>query len=171
MEFPPTWEVFPSEDFETAAPRSAGDPAMELKAQVRPNGRIMDHFAITMSGPTILECHLPMNHIIPRPGLVRWTLRYQQWARDIEIRRNMTSSKWMDVRETIAAKEATVLEDGVEVPYEEVLAELDAPPPLAARSASIRWAVVVNEDHKMRLDLQSLPGTAETLSSKPLLRG
>ena len=43
MEFPPDWEVMAADDFTTARPRNAGLCSMELLAQVRPNGRILDH--------------------------------------------------------------------------------------------------------------------------------
>ena len=39
------------------------------------------------------------------------------------------------------------------------------------RSATVQFAVVVGEDSRMQLQLQSLPGSANTLSEKPLLRG
>ena len=56
MEFPPTgWEIFGAEDFETAAPRVAGDAVMELMAQIRPNGRVMDHWRVAIGGAKILE--------------------------------------------------------------------------------------------------------------------
>ena len=44
MEFPPSnWDIFPVEEFTTAAPRVNSDCSVELMAIVRPNGRVMDH--------------------------------------------------------------------------------------------------------------------------------
>ena len=45
MEFPPSnWDIFPVEEFTTAAPRVNSDCSVELMAIVRPNGRVMDHW-------------------------------------------------------------------------------------------------------------------------------
>ena len=51
MEFPPEdWFTFPATDFELAAPRITGDYTVEILAQARPNGRVMDHWRITLGG-------------------------------------------------------------------------------------------------------------------------
>jgi hypothetical protein len=55
MNFPPEEEVFGAEQFETAAPREAGELGLELMAQVRPNGRILDHFRVTLGGSKIID--------------------------------------------------------------------------------------------------------------------
>ena len=44
MEFPPSnWYIFKAGEFDTARPRAASDVSAEVMAQVRPNGRVMDH--------------------------------------------------------------------------------------------------------------------------------
>ncbi len=44
MDFPHDWVVLAAEEFETAAPRVNGDVTMEVLAQLRPSGRILDNF-------------------------------------------------------------------------------------------------------------------------------
>ena len=50
MDFPPDWLIVAEEDFETATPRDPGFLGMEVLAQIRPNGRVMDHFRIVLGG-------------------------------------------------------------------------------------------------------------------------
>ena len=94
MEFPP--------DFTTGGPRSAGDCGMELLAQVRPNGRILDHFRITLGGSKILNISVPLASLLigaPDSGL---SIKLATWPRDIEIKRNMTTSNWADISELLS---------------------------------------------------------------------
>ena len=59
------------------------------------------------------------------------------------------------------------MEDDQQVPVDKLLEELKA----VGNTASIRFAVVAGEDARMQLQLQCLPGSANTLMGKPLLRG
>ena len=66
MEFPPAhWAVFPAEDFETACPRLPGTLGVELMAQVRPNGRVMDHWRLAIGGSSNLTITLDLAYLIP----------------------------------------------------------------------------------------------------------
>jgi hypothetical protein len=82
----------------------------------------------------------------------------------------MTTSVWIDLADTIAAKDRTLIDDnGVEIPGREVLRlldELQEDP----KSAAYRWVVAVGEDSLMKLQLQSLPGPAVLIAGKPTLR-
>ena len=45
MEFPPdNYFILPAEHFENVVPRINGDYTVKILAQVRPNGRVMDHW-------------------------------------------------------------------------------------------------------------------------------
>ena len=168
MDFPADWDFFPMADFSTAGPRNPGTLGVELLAQARPNGRVLDHFRVTLGGSRILDVTARMSALLLVPAACPWRFRYQRWPADLEIRRNMTSSGWLSVPTLIAARDASVEdEEGVAVPVENVLAMIEE----ANTAASIRFAVVVGEDHRMQLMLQSLPGSAEALAGKPALRG
>ena len=55
MEFPPaSWDVFPAADFETTGPRDPGELGVELMVQARANGRLLDHFRITVGGTSLI---------------------------------------------------------------------------------------------------------------------
>jgi hypothetical protein len=105
MEFPTTWATFPAEDFTTAEARAPGNLGMELMVQMRPNGRLLDHFRVVLGGTELLEAVLPLNNLLPSPNLNSWKARYQFWPRDTAIRRNMTTSSWMDVIQLTRSRE------------------------------------------------------------------
>jgi recombinational DNA repair protein RecR len=54
---------------------------------------------------------------------------------------------------------------------EEVIDELDELPAAGGKSAVIRHAIVVGEDQRMQLELQSLPATLAYVNGKPFFRG
>jgi len=168
MEFPGIWDVFPMDDYLTAGPRNAGQLGMELLAQVRPNGRVLDHYRITLGGSRILDVDVSLASLLLVPRASPWKLKFQTWPRDVAIRRNMSTSLWMDVVSTVAARSATVVDaDGQPVPYEAALQVLEE----RGKQAAVRFAVVIGEDSRMQLQLHGLPASADTLSGKPTFRG
>jgi hypothetical protein len=173
MEFPSdTWICFPAEGFDLAGSRSAAHLSAEIMAQVRPNGRIMDHWRIALGGTAILETKVDLVKLIPAAiNLPKRKLQLQYWPRDIAIRRNMVTSAWMDVTEMISANDATLLdiEDSL-VDSKEVLEGLLSLPDRATSSAALRWAVVIAEDDKLELQLQHLPLAGSCLAAKPIFK-
>ena len=168
MEFPPDWDILPATDFTTASPRNAGECGMELLAQVRPNGRILDHYRITLGGSRILDVSCQLSAMLMAPASSGIKFKYSIWPRDILIRRNMTSSAWSDVYELLAARGGTAeMPEGTPIPQDALLEDLRE----SGRSASVRFATVVGEDSRMQLQLQCLPASATALSGKPVLRG
>ena len=146
MEFPPgDWPCLNTEDFELAVPRNPGRLGIEVMAQARVNGRIIDNFRVALGE-----------------------------SRDIHIRRNMSSSEWLDVATLLASRDVSVTADGppdAEVPDGNIalLAAMDGQPkPLV--SASIHWAVCAGIEGRMELVLQTFPSTAAILSGKPAFR-
>ncbi len=171
MEFPPQWRFIEADAFETATP-DRGALCAALYLQARPTGRMLDHFRIGVGGPDILDIRAPCSKLFPSPNLNNWHLRRQFWPRDISIKRNATTSKWEDVYDTLAARDATIEdEEGADVPAEDVMHVLDNLPEAGQKSASMRWAVVVDDDNNLRLDLQGLPASLEVINGKPLLKG
>jgi hypothetical protein len=170
MEFPPEWSLLAAEQFATAQPRSAGELGMELMVQARPNGRMMDHFRVSLGGSRILDVAFALSNIIASPRARTWRLKMQVWPRDVDVRRNMTSTAWMDVEVLASTKECQVVSfgsDGSESPVasEEVVACLKE------AGAAIRFAVVIGGDQKLLLMLQELPASADQLIGKPAFRG
>jgi hypothetical protein len=168
MEYPPPWEVFNMEDFSTASPRVCGELGMELLMQVRPNGRMLDHYRVTLGGSRILDISFPVASLMTLPGAAAWKFRQQVWPKDVEIRRNMTTSGWLDLSELLASNDALVMDDSNEPVPSDKMGDLMKS---AGAAASVRFAVIVGEDHSMRLQLQGLPATSAALMAKPALRG
>jgi hypothetical protein len=172
MEFPPQWNAFPLEDFDTAAARTQGcrrhgahgaDEAQRQTAGSRQGG----HRRVQ-----ILEVEVPLGKLIPSPNLNGLKARYQFWARDTAIRRNMTTSVWKDVYALIHSHEIQVEEEtGGPVISEDVIRELDSLPTAVGKTAVVRHAIVIGEDQRMQLELQSLPTSLAHVSGKPFFRG
>ena len=174
MEFPPAgWEIFPATEFETAAPRVAGDHVMELMAQIRPNGRCVDNWRIAIGGGKILEADIRLKAICKSSAINPYKLRFQAWPRDIKIRRNMTTSRWLDGIQLIERREFAVFKDGTEeaTKVEELLAALESIDDAAKKAFAIRFGVGVGPDRKLVLELQGLPASEASLKSKPGLIG
>jgi hypothetical protein len=173
MEFPnDSWVCFPAEGFDLAGSRSAADLSAEVMAQVRPNGRIMDHWRVALGGTSLLEAKVDLVQLIPAAiNLPKRRLQLQFWPRDIAIRRNMVTSAWMDVTEMISANKVTILdiEDSL-ANSKEVLEGLLSLPDRATSSAALCWAVVIAEDGKLKLQLQHLPLAGSYLAAKPIFK-
>jgi hypothetical protein len=171
MEFPPTWMVFLEEDFETEQPRLEGVATMELLAQVQHTGRILRNFRVALGGEARLKVDMDLGAMVPVEVFAGWRFKTQYWLRDIRIRTNMTSSVWVDLAATLAAKDGSVFDDGgAEIPEREVLRMLDELPTDVPDNAAYRWVVAVGEENQMKLQLQSLPGSAVLVAGKPTLR-
>ena len=91
MEFPPEWNILPAEDFEIAVPRDPGEIGVDLMAQIRNNGRILDHFRLVLGGSKLLEAAVPLKNILPTVEAPDWTLKVTSWPRDVKLRRNMAT--------------------------------------------------------------------------------
>ena len=169
MEFPTQELLFSSmEEFGTATPQEPHDFGIKLLAQMRGSGRILDHHRIVLGGDRMQTVLVPMTKMFPTPSLSNWRFKFQFWPRDASIRRNMCTSIWVDISSILGSREGIVVDAADNtVPQEAVLGELEA----AGAVAAVRWAVVIGEDARMRLHLQTLPATADSLTGKPAFRG
>ena len=173
MEFPPdNYFIFPAEHFENAVPRINGDYTVEILAQVLPNGRVMDHWQAVLGGSKALEAEVNLLDVVPAAaGLPKWRLTYQQWPRDVIIRRNMTTSGWLDLLTLLTANEVGIMsETGENVVNATVVEALSNLPGKATISASCRWAICVGEASKLKLELQCIPCPANLLAGKPIFK-
>jgi hypothetical protein len=57
--------------------------AVELLAQLRPSGCVLDNFRFAMNGPLILDAELDLDQLLPPDPLKGFKLRYQYWPRDM----------------------------------------------------------------------------------------
>ena len=159
----------PHAEFLLAANSVAGRHTIDLHAQLRNTGRILDASKIELGGTDILEVEVNIQEAIPAPQLEGWKLRYQIWPRDIAIRRNMASSGWQDLEALVAGRDADKFDaQGTGIPANEFLGMLSELP--EPNTGAMRWAVVIGDDSGLHLQLQALPASAPTLQGKPLLR-
>jgi hypothetical protein len=171
MEFPADWTVLPKDSYDLAVPRIEGLLTMELHAELRPSGRILDSFRVSVGGSKLLTVEALLFDIIPLDSFKGWFIKADFRPEDIVIRRNLTTSAWIDGPALIMRREAPLFDDsGAGIPAAEFLRYLadleDAPD-----SFAFRWATTAGEDGRMKLQLQSLPGSAVYITGKPLLKG
>ena len=171
MEFPPTEHAFfEAEEFETATPRNPGDLGLELMAQIRPNGRIVDHWRLATGGSKILEAKMRLSMLMPAAAeLPEWSIVLQCWPADLAIRRNMTSSIWLDLKDMLASNKVTVEDNETNPVAGALVLEAISGMPPTANSAALRWAVSVSASGKLELQLQALPAPLSCLS-KPIFK-
>jgi hypothetical protein len=125
---------------------------------------------VATGGAEILEAEVRLNALFPIPSLGGWKAKIQFWARDTAIQRNMTSSAWKDAYSMIHSQEIQIEDErGEQEDMAEVIGELDCQP--AGRSAVICHAVIIGEDQRMALELQSLPVSLATVNGRASYRG
>ena len=140
MDFPPDWEIYPATEFEEAQAHTPGTLGVELTVQVRDNGRILDHWRLVLGVSNFQRVCVPLTRYIQLPALKGWNLKFQFWAHNGTIRRNMTSSIWVNISKMINSKEAMVTDNtGEPMAQEAVLTVLQS----NNLEAAIRWAVVI----------------------------
>lgn len=175
MDYPlDSWLVFSPEEFETAAVRDPGDLGVELLAQVRQNGRLVDHCRLVVGGSKPVETTFELQEIFTfRGNIPAWRMGLAIWPREILIRRNMATSTWLDIRDLVAQRDILVTDGGAnddEVDPGEFAALFEGTSSSSV-SSSIRWAVCAGADDRIHLELQGLPFSAAVLNSKPLYKG
>jgi hypothetical protein len=105
MDFPHDWTVLAAEEFEMVTPRFNGNVTMEVFAQLRPSGRILDNFRVALAGSKALEFDTDLFSLIPAAVFKGWRVKGQCWARDVAICSNVFSSGWIDLVATIAMRQ------------------------------------------------------------------
>ena len=72
----------------------------------------MDHWRAVLGGSKALEAEVNLLDVVPAAaGLPKWRLTYQQWPRDVIIRRNMTTSGWLDLLTLLTANEVGIMSE------------------------------------------------------------
>jgi hypothetical protein len=167
MDFPATWVVLQLEQFDTALPDIEGDITVELLAHLRSSGRALDHFCFSLNGSTPLEATVGLENIIPVQDFIGWNVTHQIWACDVPLRRNMTTSAWVSITDTVARNDCDVTApDGAGIPTAEFTRRVVSLPSSGPVNASTRWAVVTGEDLMLRLQWQALPLPTSVLNGR-----
>jgi hypothetical protein len=75
MEFPVDWTVLPKENIDLAVPRIEGLVTMELLAELRPSGRVLDAFRILVGGTKLLNVEASLFDLIPLDTFKGWRFK------------------------------------------------------------------------------------------------
>ncbi len=174
MEFPGRWDVFPMEEYPTAIARCPGKASIEVMAQARANGRLIDHFKVTINGSEVLNVNFPLSAVFSVADMPDWRIQWDIWPRDIPIRRNMSSSNWADLYSGILSNEIFVFDDKGPVPKDKIEGFFQQGKGKLTLHAAFRWAVGISDDLRMMVGLYALPHLSPpwraTLSSKGELK-
>ncbi len=77
MDFPHDWDVLAAEEVKTAAPRVKGNVTLEVLAQLRPSGRILDNFLVALAGSKALDFDADLFSLIPAAVFKGWRVKGQ----------------------------------------------------------------------------------------------
>jgi hypothetical protein len=167
MEFPPDWNVSEASEFDIASPSTPGAVSVELFAQLRNTGRILDGFRFAIDGASPLEINVDLFQLIPVDDCRNLPFFQQFWPRDVMLRRNMVSSTWTSLTDTVSSNNADVLDDsGAGISPAAFLRILGQLPSSGPVNASTGWAVVIGADGLLKLQLQALPLVASYLNNR-----
>ncbi len=167
MEFPPEWAVSSMDDFATTTPLSRGEFNIELFAQLRNTGRILDNFRLGLDGATPLEVSVDLASVIPVAAFTGWRLTQQFWPRDVVIRKNMVTSAWVSITDSVASQDCDLTDaDGAGISAREFVRSITQLPGNGPTNGSTRWAIVIGGDGLLKLQWQALPLPASTLNGK-----
>ncbi len=161
--------VRPKTEFLLAQATTPGERGVDLLAQLRATGRILDACRLVIGGTEVIQVDFDLHQAVPVDQFKQWRVRYQIWPRDVVIRRNQSTGDWLDIEALVAGRDAEIVDaGGAFIPANEFLGILGGLDP--QRTASIRWAVVLGDDGGVHLQLQTLPGSPTVLNGKPMLR-
>jgi hypothetical protein len=96
MEFPADRTVLPKDNFDLAVPRIEGLLTRELLAELRPSGRVLDAFRISVGGTKMLNVETSLFDSIPFDTFKGWRYKADFRPENIVISRNLTTSAWID---------------------------------------------------------------------------
>jgi hypothetical protein len=72
MDFPADWVVRPMEEYTTAGPNYQGEFTVDLLAQLRSTGRILDGFPFALDSSAPLEAVVVLDNILPADYYRDW---------------------------------------------------------------------------------------------------
>ncbi len=109
MDFPSENQVYNDwDDFDTASANMVGDYTLEIFAQLRNTGRILDHFRCVLGGSKHLKINASLTDMFPNECFRGWRYRTQKSPSEVVIRKNMFSSAWVETPTTLLFNEASV---------------------------------------------------------------
>jgi hypothetical protein len=110
-----------------------------------------------------LEINVDLFQLIPADVCRSLRFTRQIWPRDVMLCRNMTSSTWTSLTDSISSNDADVIDDsGAGIAPAAVLRIQGQLPSSGPVNASTRWAIVIGADGLLKLQLQGLPLMART---------
>jgi hypothetical protein len=137
------------------APTSSAHTA-KLFAQVRDNGCLLDDTRIVLGGNEVFDATFKLGLLMDDDDISNWSIRIQQWPRDLCLRKGLLSSLWTDLSAVVSARDAEVTDaEGAGVTAATFLRSFAAAEEESA-AASLRWAGVLNDRGRLAAQLQGM---------------
>jgi hypothetical protein len=116
-----------------------------------------------------LEAVVDLDNVLLADYYRGWKLTQQFWARDIAIRRNMASTAWTRLTDSVARRDCDIMDkSGTWVPVGHFIRSITDLPGDRPTNALTRWAVVIGEDGFLKLQRQALPLHVSVLNGKAI---
>jgi hypothetical protein len=156
----------------TRLPNVVGDYTLEVFAQLRNTGRILDNFRCVLGGSKHLEINASLMDMIPNECFRGWRYRTQKSPGEVVIRKNMFSPAWVETPTTLLFNEASVYNAAGQMVSNDVfMGMLEDLPESGPETVATRHCVVIGADRKPALQFQCLPTSAVVLSGKAAFKG
>jgi hypothetical protein len=96
--------IRPSSGFNVDQAPTTSAHTAEFFDQVRDNGRLLDDTRIVLGGNEVFKLGL----LVEDDDISNWSIRIQQWPRDLRLRKGLLSSLWTDLPAVVSARDAEV---------------------------------------------------------------
>lgn len=178
--FPTQWDIHDDADFATFNQEDQSNAPMGLATLMRLDleGRSIGVYKACIFGGGIIDLNLRVNQLLQAPpaDIADLTVRLSVRADRANIALNATTSAWRDLLLLLRSNAVIVLDQGGAIVsaapiirYLEAHAS-NANVEISREGSSIRWAVAVNNEGNIQLELQCLPIQARYLTKEALKR-
>ncbi len=81
----------------------------ELFATVRDSGRFLEDVHISLGGAEIYDANFKLKKVVDDTSIGDWSIRIQNCPHDVELRKGLLSSLWIDIPALVSGRDAQVL--------------------------------------------------------------
>lgn len=162
--FPAEWQVFHHREYATFGGADAADPGVSVHVllPLDPAHNNNGEYRICLSGDELISARVPLPAVAPDllAPFNTYYLEFEYHPTDVSPEPNTTVTPWRDLADLIRSRDVFVSDDTAQrLEPEPVLHLLGAD-----RPAAVRWAVAIDAEGYLQLELQTLPATAKYLN-------
>ena len=80
---------------------------------MRNNGRILDEVRCVLGGNDTVEAEFSLGELYEDDVVKEWSVKMQNWPRDMNLRRGLLSGMWVDMRDLVTTRDACILDKAI----------------------------------------------------------